>query len=392
MTPKKKWFEQDISVETATEFFDQMYSFTQEFIVNFAPEVKDCWPPTTILPQHYFDPKGIVIHTSGTTSIWNTLLNQTRNIYGSHVIICSKDHQFSANIPQEYKLLRSLRSLALAPFKITQGILHSGYLSQDTFGIELRSAGRLRPFDMDTQPTPILPIEENHAVFHEDYNKSLRFYQPINAWRSKFNGPVYEWHGYYYEQPTMQQFFTLVVVARAMYALIKDNIDLRLVIPGNCITNIFPELPIIPWDLFRNMMVGKNVLTHKNQGSNERGDVLKTLFRTQRSCAYELEDIDDETDATLMERINERRWRGQMDNGERTMLFDVDLNRKYSFVNKRRFQEIGYHVDTRLDAHFAMQMLAISQNIGDRDEDEVFKKFVEIMPCSDNNWIPVSNR
>lgn len=307
-----RWYQRNFSRETALELFDEARSFTEEVVINYMPEVAQAWPLGNELHNvHGFNPKGAIIHVSGSPSMWNTFHMHTRNSHSAHVIIMTGG-RFKSLQGGRYELLEALPANILIPHPIMTPLPHSGFLSSKTWGIELRSCGKLRPYDGMNEPPPIMNVEETDTVFRrglDDYPSKYKYYWRGDLWRKKFHGKVYGWEGFYYELPTIAQIETLLVILMAMNK-IADGFDRRFVIPSNCVHQQLPVLPIIPWTDFRNVVT-------TNWNNYQTPKFVETLFYKKHELyTFEADDIDYYDEGTIGEQLDIHRWRTYANNGE----------------------------------------------------------------------------
>jgi hypothetical protein len=371
------WFEETVTVDDAIQLFDEIRDRTYEIIVNLARELLDIWPPTANIPITPFEPQGVVVHASRTPSMWNSMHLLTRNVYGTHFLIMSGRHTTSAL--HDYPMLRDLPSEIFMPFHPDQLIQHSGYISSMTYGIELRSVGRLRPYLSETKPPPIMPIEECNDVFTFNGEEDPELYMPFDSWREKFEGPSYSYDDMFYELPTRGQIITMIALMKALKAYSEYEFDKNLIIPSNCVRRSDPVFPGIPWDLVRKTVIDNKPLQYLGESSGQSNDWIRHIF-TDNPCTFEAEDIEFENDGTLGGQLDYARWRAEMDDGHLLALFDTERTYTLAVGYKRSLAAAGYHVETPEDCNFAMQLYAVSRGISECVESDVYSKLQQEFP------------
>lgn len=356
-----RWFEKEIDNITAHEFIDECHSFTEEFILNYAKEMIATWPLTNILPSSIFKfkPKGAIIHTSNTMSLWNELHLCTKHIFGTHFVITSSNHD--PNI-SKYPLLAELPANILMMYPIDALVPHSGYISPFTWGIELRNAGLLRPSHKGMKPTPILPSEETERNFRVTPNIEYDAFWRNKLWCYPFNGSIIQWEDYIYELPFVNQIVSLIALLRALDQL-SGGLDRRLVLPSNCISGSEKCLPYIVWDKLRTVISERNAI----EVSHEYLNYFTVATNTRLSKLDEMCDIEDEDESLHGEQLELFRWRGERDDGQ---LAALKAQREFNFSSLYRshLESIGYD---KSDTDLALQLWAISQGLTIAKDDEI---------------------
>lgn len=352
------WFEKGIDKKQAEDLFTEIEEYTLTTIINDAREMRDLWPFAGDIATVPFEPKGVVVHISRTPSLWNAFHLLSRHVYGSHFLIAAGRHRKDNLLG--YPLLRDLPSAIFSPFKFDQLIQHSGYLSQHTFSIELRTVGMLRPHIADVPP-PVHRNEETIEHF-KSQEEEINLFTPFNQWRVPFLGKPYAYDDMYYELPTIQQVASLAVLMKALNVYTDGQFIDQLIVPSNCVHDMLPVLPCIPWDQLRTYVTSNTPFNHAGWMNH----------LAKRAHPSEYEDLEDENDGTLGEQLDFARWRGEKDIGELLTLFDYE--RQYSMAHgyKRYLAEMGHDVSTKEACNLAMQMYAIKKHLGQSRESDVY--------------------
>lgn len=373
----RHWFEMIFDQRTVVEFFSECRQFTEEFIVNYAKEMSPTWPLTNILPRQHFDfePNGAIVHTSESPSIWNTLHMCTRHIYGTHFLILSGRNTTITHHLKRYPLLSALPTPILMLYPIDAHVPHSGYLSAKTWGIELRNAGKLRPVRKGFPPLPLMPSEETDSNFRIKPGQSYEPYWRQNLWCLPFPGNVFQLDDYIYEMPTYHQLISLVILLRVLDTY-TNGIDMRAVVPSNCVSGDQTKFPYFRWDLIREMAAKRGRIRH----------VREWMIHPTTNTPYEYYDLEYEDESLLGELMEVMRWRGERDDGQLNMLYgdrEFFLARGYRPI----LQPLGY--DTS-DPDFAMRMWAATRGLQEHKDNEIYGKINQLIaPTLLSNVQPV---
>jgi hypothetical protein len=364
-----KWFEKTITLETALEFLDQLENTTAEFVINTLHENIHQWPFSNVYPKHEFDfkPEGAIVHINETPSLWNALHMLARQSHGAHFLILSGNRTYG-NPGSRYPLVRSLPSTVLMLYPFDNITPHSGYLSTKTWGIELRSIGRLRPHNKFFTPPPILPIEEKTENFlYKDKNEEIKTYWKMDQWRTEFDGPTYLFDDVIYEQPTLKQVVSLITVLRVLNVIKKElyktgPLNKSLIIPSNCIDGSYEKLPLLPWKFIRKWATDSTV------GNISDETTIKEFFNRKNTCAYEKEELEWEDESLIAEQISTMRWRCNRDDGELLQLFE---DRKFKMARGyiKELKRSGYDEE---NLNFAIRMWAIARRLGEAKDHEIY--------------------
>jgi hypothetical protein len=361
------WYEKILHVDTARQFIEECRSFTTEYIVNFCPEVVHQWPFSNKLPSHIYDfePDGAIVHISDTPSMWNAINMLSRHMYGSHFVIMAGSHNPGGSSLENYPLLSQLPATVLMIHDPDQLVAHAGYLSQCSWGIELRNTGRLRPYRKGMKPTPLTPAEETDRNFKAEPDARYDCYWRPDLWRYPFPGPACRWEDYFYEMPSMAQVHTLVAVLRVLHQL--HGLDRRLIVPSNCVSGSIPTLPVLPWDYIRECATA--------QGAVDMTSDRFTIF-SKGPCTWETHDLDWEDESLQGEIMERARWRGELDDGKLVIL---DQDREFAMSNgyARTLGYFGYDVT---DPNFSLHMWAMAQELGDAKDSDIYNRLNQASP------------
>jgi len=322
----KKWYEQSISKDLATNFFQQLKEFTAEYIINYAPDLAITWPPSNrLMGIGEYNPKGAVIHSTRTPSIWNTFRTLLHNVYGTHITVMFKKHVMQ--YADRYNLLKELPSDAFMIYDLNTPIQHSGYISPVTWGIDLRNTGILRPFDSKLRAPPLNVFEEVPRNFRRayQYHDDINMYWNYNYWRESFLGSTYNYEGYYYEKPSRMQVESLIVILRCMSAYSSD-FNPEMIIPANCIHGMQPEFPIIPWQLINDYLDPNTNIDFK---SNE-SEWLKLFVQNTKytKCVWEMHDIEDPT--WVNNQLRQAGWRADLNSGHLRYVMESEPDNEFT--------------------------------------------------------------
>lgn len=360
-----RWFEVNFNKDLAREFLTECWNFTSEFVLNNARELVPTWPLSNTMPRNVFkfNPEGAIVHISETPSMWNALHMQTGHVFASHFIVMSGNR---ARGPlSRYPLLKQLPSTVFMLYPLEALLPHSGYLSNRTWGIELRNAGRLRPVPKGLTAMPLMPSEETDRNFVVNDDENYDFYWKQDLWRNKFDGPVGRFENSFYELPTIAQVTSLIAILRALDC-IHDNddeygLDQRLVVPSNCVSAQHTKLPFIHWDGVREHMLKREII-------NPEWEWLAPL--SHDSCQFEGQDLDWDDESLTAEQFDQLRWRGARDDGESSVLNEERILTMASGY-KRSLRVLGY--DTS-DTNFSLNMWAIANGIGNLPEELIYDR------------------
>lgn len=351
-----RWYEKEFDRETAEQFITELHRFTEEFVLNYAPEIMAAWPLTNILPDTIFrfNPRGAIVHTTDTTSLWNALHLTTKHVFGTHFMIASGRHSNKSTMSR-YPLLSEVPADIMMLYPLDALVPHSGFVSPFTWGIELRNAGRLRPYPKMLKPLPLMPVDETDKSFAMQPNERYDAYWRNNLWCDKFEGPTFQWEDFLYELPTIGQVISLVVLLRVLDCL-NNGLDRRLVLPSNCISGSIPKLPLIAWDMIRDESSKRTIINTEHEWLN---------FFSPGPFGFEMHDIDDEDESMHGEQMDSSRWRGERDDGQLTAMRAARQFKLASGYTKV-LEPLGFD---RSDPNFALHMWAISKGFAiSRDE------------------------
>lgn len=362
----KQWFEMIFDRRTVVEFLDECQQFTEEFVVNYAKELFPSWPLSNKLPKRHFDfePSGIIVHPTESPSIWNSLHMCTRHVYGTHFIVLSGRNQVITHHLKRYPLLSALPSPVLLLYPLTDHIPHSGYLSSKTWGIDLRNAGRLRPYRKGAPPTPLMPAEETESNFKTTPGVAFDSYWRQNLWCYPFEGNIFQHDDRIYEIPSHHQVISLIVLIRVL-DVYNDGLDFRTVVPSNCVNDSMPKFPYFNWNIIREL--------GKTRGNIPYSQHLATYPTI--NTPYEYYDLDIEDESLIGELMENARWRGERDDGQLHALYgdrSFFLSRGYRPV----FDTLGYDIS---DPDFALRMWTLSKGLQDIKDNEIYGKLNQLI-------------
>lgn len=251
------WYDEDFSTETIEEFFAQSQEFTKQAIEKsgikgFRHASFNFYEPLT---QHSFTPRGIVVSSSRSISVWDTLLSIASRAYNTHFIISNRKPRKG-----DGSLLEQLPATVLVPSTLTNVIHHASYLSKLAWGIEIRNVGRLRPVIGDERPDPVYRGEESTRFFMCPRQPS-KYYWWNNLWREEFKAKATPYGKFFYEHPMNRQIETLMILIKILskYSPIKRE----LVVPLDCVIGGEAHLPTIDWHQLR-MAIFSNVYSQEN--------------------------------------------------------------------------------------------------------------------------------
>lgn len=356
-----RWFETDFDRATADQFVEELHRYTEEFILNYAKEITITWPLTNVLPRSLFkfNPRGAVIHSTETPSIWNALHLNTKHVFGTHFVVMSGKHENKSTMSR-FPLLAQLPAEILMLYPLDALVPHSGFVSPFAWGIDLRNAGQLRPFPKHMRPMPIMPSEENARNFKMSAEGRYDPYWRSRLWCYPFEGPTVRWEDYLFELPTVQQVVSLIALLRVLdhYA---NGMDRRLIIPANCISGGVPSLPVLVWNIIRDMVAERNVINPEHEWLN---------YLWSSTTPHELHDVEDENESMHGEQMERARWRGERDDGQ---LAAIKSARQFKLASgyKRDLDKLGYDAS---DPNFALQLWAISQGLTIAREEDIYSK------------------
>ena len=357
----RHWFEMIFDRRTVIEFLAECRQFTEEFIVNYAKEMIPSWPLTNILPNKHFifEPNGAVIHTSESPSLWNALHMCTRHIYGTHFMVLSGRNQTITHHLKRYPLLSALPTPVLLLYPLDAHIPHSGYFSSKTWSIELRNAGRLRPYRKGLQPQPLMPSEETENNFNIIPGHAYDAYWRQNLWCLPFSGNIFQYNDRIYEMPTYHQLISLVILLRILDTYC-DGMDMRAVVPSNCVNGADPKFPYFRWNLIRDIAKQRGPISHVREW---------TIYPTTNT-AYEYHKLEMEDESLLGELMEIMRWRGERDDGQVSVLYG---NREFFLARGYRpvFETMGYN---NADPNFTMRMWTLSHGLQECKDNEIYGK------------------
>jgi hypothetical protein len=361
------WYDKPITKSMALELFDELYDLTTESVINYAPELRDLWPLSLDTPLNYmYNPRGAIINISRTTSMWNAIELVTRKVYGTHFIIMSRSHLGKKS--NMYPLSSQLPTFVAAPYKITQLVQHSGYISNLTYGIDLRSVGKLRLHRYMETPMPLTEIEAQdpkHFLYDSENDaKTAMKLCHFDMWRQTFRGPVYRFNNMCYEQPTTDQIKTLIIILRALHVVTEGGLLQDLVVPGSCIHNTEHVFPGIPWDTIRNYISNDYKLDHQNPDH-----WYNLLFAETKRCDYEYQDLPYSDEGTIASQLDFARWRSEFNDGRLERLIDDDYYYTESHLKglQRRIRDYGYSAQSPEDTNTSLRLYAIANHIEDAE-------------------------
>lgn len=367
-----EWYERPFSRDTALQLFDEARNFTTEVIINYMPEVANTWPLGNELHAvHNFNPCGAIVHASHSPSMWNTFHMHTRNSHAAHVIIMagSRLNQLGGN---RYPLLKTLPASILMPHSIMTPIPHSGFMSNITWGVELRTCSKLRPYNGIGEPPPVMHSEETEDIFRRGISErpdEFDFYWSGDLWREKFEGRAYGWEGYYFEKPTQAQVESLIIILMAMNK-IAGKMDQRIILPSNCIHPELHPLPIIPWSDIRSIVTA-------DWDKYKHPYFINTLFHTKTNdYAFESRDINYYDEGTIGEQLDIHRWRTYANDGQLEAIDWTEnwiSNAKKSVMKNRspvihKLAKRGY--DTS-DVEFSTKLYGISRGMANSPNQDI---------------------
>lgn len=357
------WYDEDFDIDTIEEFFAQSQEFTKQAIEKsgikgFRHANFNFFEPLT---QHSFTPRGIVVSSSRSISVWDTLLSIASHAYNTHFIISNRKPRKG-----DGSLLEQLPATVLIPSTLTNVIHHAGYLSKLTWGIEIRNVGKLRPVIGDDRPDPVYRGEESNRFFMSPRHPS-KYYWWNNLWREEFTAKATPYGKYFYEHPMNRQIETLLILIKILskYSPIRRE----LVVPLDCVIGGEPQLPTIDWTSVRLATLG-------NEWSQEPAkNRLLNNTEIERSDYASKEQRDE---YFLRELNSLHAARVGFDNGNLDFIFEDKKLVKTAIKEFGGYmQELGY--DTT-NAEVACRMLTIARG-GRLDIDQVYtkiaKKFVE---------------
>jgi hypothetical protein len=229
-------------------------------------------------------------------------------------------------------------------------------MSTKTWGIELRSCGKLRPHTHDEiEPPPIMSNEETDFHFrkgYSDFPEQYNYYWKGDLWRKRFEGKVYSWEGYYYELPTAAQIETLFVILMAMNAIV-GKLDKRIILPSNCVKAHLHPFPIIPWYDMRGIVTTR-------WDEYDAPDIVDELF-VKDPYTWEGYDLDYYDEGTVGEQLDVHRWRTYANDGQLESIdWEIKNEKILSPKEVAMLRKLGYSAS---DHNFALQMYALSRGM-----------------------------
>lgn len=249
------WFLNRINREQAIEALDAIARASAELIVK--TDSKLCYPfPIREKESWPFRPKGAIIHASKTRSIESAIAHEVTHVTKSHfIVMATKD---SRDRLGREGILAEFPTTIVMPHDWRSAIMHSGWMSPATWGIELRSVGRLRPFKPGKEPPPLLHQEETFERFHDTKEllsdgTDVSLYWLHNGWRSPWPGPAINWNGSYFETPGENQMVSLIGLLRLLACAGGEAFDGRYILPSHLVSGTPPELPSLKLPRLRSL-------------------------------------------------------------------------------------------------------------------------------------------
>jgi len=294
-----RWFEKTFDRTTAIEFFQQLASYSYEFVVNRDAHIASLWPNPNPGMMHS-DPVGAILHPSNSRYLWSSIKNALNPTLSTHFVVARKFHDVQANV-DHYPLVRDLPTTVLSPHPWRETIQHSGWISGNTVGIELCNCGMLRAArTIVLHPSDYDPIR--FAMNEENNSSKYKFYWAANAWREEFDGDVYIDNLHGYEVPPSAQLESMLVILRALDEI--HNLDPALILPSSCVGQTPKTMPFINFDELRLAV-------------KYRSDIDVHLFGATASsrATYpeEGDTYDDEIEGLVTMEASRNRWRTNTD-------------------------------------------------------------------------------
>jgi len=359
------WYEKEITKKIAEQLFAEIEDFTQQYINNRMPRIRNLWPfPKDIYEENYA-PHGAVVHLSRTTTIANALFMLSRGVYNTHFLITSTKHSNINHI--RYPLMSKLPSYVFMPTHPDTFVQHSGWISTRTIGIDLRNVGQLRPHVAGIDPMPLYTIDNKKEClsYNHDKNNMPDLYTYNDCWREPFIGNSYSYREWWYENINSQQLITLTIILRCLDRYL--GLDTSMIVPSNCITGETSISPGIAWDNIRQMINPTCVKYGKSCYNWIRA------LHSNKTSTKELEDSYD-SEALIGSLLDDSRWRGARDLGQLDQLNTVSVTSGASEY-KHHLGFLGYEYRKIGGCERSMQLYAAAKNIGYEHQDVIYSTF-----------------
>lgn len=357
------WFDKRIYREAEiTQIIEEIQRFSDEFFVNRSVKILNRMPfganiPKVITNQKPFVPKGVIINVTQSPSITNSLELYTRNLFCPHFLICSSSHMIGSG--QSYPLLNKLPATILMLKPLNQASYHAGYMSLDTWGIDIRNMGMVRPYLKGRKGgAPRLyetNIKPNHFV--SDAKKvNLDFYWRYEGWKHLIENDIFisNHQNNWYEMITSGQLVTLIVLIRVLSFITR--IDPRIILPGHALYNQKNHIPYLNMEDIRKAIAFKKGLL------NDEGEYQKWIQHMTHTelnkPSYEHHDLDS-IDLDIDEQLRDHKWRAEIDRGQRRCLAQKFEEWKSPQIYKSHLKKHGFDGS---NLQLAGRMFALSKD------------------------------
>lgn len=353
---KPPWYWEGIKEEQCFQLFDELKELNK-LLMQVSPGIFHYPKKPTIQGSKKFSPQGVIVHTSGTKTLRQTISCNNRNVYASHFIILSNRYAPKLEL-NKYKLARDLPATVIMPFAIDEYLPHSGYLSPVTWSIELRNRGILRPSE-ENFISEVNPLED-HNSFRMWKKDPLYYYWQEDSWTSAYEGPAYTWQGFHYERYTIKQYLTLCIIIKCLQKIKKLNP--ALVIPSSGVNGDVFHSPLIPYDMMQWKIAGRD-----KKDRIFRMDDFDKLHK--KGNLYYNERVGDElqsyiNDDLIDSNVRRNAWRGTRDKEKLVKVFkhgDAKFPKIYAKYRKV-LEFMGYYTDTMYFTK-SLQIYANSRDI-----------------------------
>lgn len=333
------WWTEEITETMAIEFLKECQEYTREVIKKEARYLTNARYshviPNTIKP---FTPIGAIVHSTRTPSIWDAMQVVASQSYGTHFILGMKQPNL-----KKYTYLNDFPCMIFMPMGLESAVPHAGYISNLTWGIDLRTIGKLRTYysPLGGKPTPIFMGEQLDSDFKWTDRGTPKFYWSDDLWRTEFTGKVMNWGSYYYERPTFAQLKGLVILLRVLNALYPMKRE--FIMPECCIRSKSMAFPNINWDMIRQL-----ALTHTDDDI-DFGDFDGAFD----NVGYD--DVDDarsKDDIYIQDIAKNHLWKNEHDDGAMNFIMNGP-EAVLSSQSKIKLSDLGHDItDIDLAARF----------------------------------------
>jgi hypothetical protein len=351
------WWKDKITKNVAIEFLNECTEYTKSLIWKYNKDIKK--PKTKFLFDHHIDkkndpfkPEGVIVHSTLTDSHWDTIHCMNTGRYSTHFIITDTTSDVG-------KYMGDLPAIILAPMDYTKLVSHAGYISNSTYGIDIRNNGLLRPWNSiirEHKPGPIFGYEDTFNL-NKIVNTSIQSgkFSRNNLWRSKTDCSAHIFMKRYYECINEKQLKSLIILLNVLEKVIDRPID--YILPSHCINKTKqPTFPGINWNEIHNSYLSRK----PNNEIYMRGTTNNPLI----SFASSFLDYKPSIDISYVDDILQtNNWRNIIKEEDITNLTktknDIELSEKI----KKELYTIGYPIHKDMNKFYRMFLIGNDQSL-----------------------------